>query len=301
LIFNSYVEMRSFVALRPLCYPSQSRLPIQSVCLLFSISFVWDWGLEGLREDSQETATENQCRRLERKWKFEKTGPSWFPRAHWFNKVLICELSTRVCISRMIDESDIVDFEIQNEGMNLAIKKSEALEETVQVSRFLVVFKKWVFSLCRILMWWLLLLWCHLLLHIKVHFSRFLVPRSLTLLKVHLRHLGHPRTPILGRLMDSKLSLQCLDVSTRLFRVFELWWRCCVRAPAPGEPPFAKEGDRVTQGQTVCIIEAMKLMNEIEAEISGEVIKVLVQNGDAITAGQVQFYPFILLHLYSCL
>lgn len=40
----------------------------------------------------------------------------------------------------MIDESDIVDFEIQNEGMNLAIKKSEALEETVQVLRFIIVF-----------------------------------------------------------------------------------------------------------------------------------------------------------------
>ena len=58
------------------------------------------------------------------------------------------------------------------------------------------------------------------------------------------------------------------------------------RAPAPGEPPFATEGDKVTTGQTVCIIEAMKLMNEIEAEVSGEVIKILAQNGQSITAGQ---------------
>eukprot|EP00210_Caulerpa_lentillifera_P007250 g6936.t2 len=61
---------------------------------------------------------------------------------------------------------------------------------------------------------------------------------------------------------------------------------CFYSSPAPGEPPFVKEGDRVTEGQAVCIIEAMKLMNEIEAEISGEVVKILVQNGDTITAGQ---------------
>ena len=58
------------------------------------------------------------------------------------------------------------------------------------------------------------------------------------------------------------------------------------RSPAPGEPAFVKEGDKVSSGQTVCIIEAMKLMNEIEAEISGEVIKILAQNGQSITAGQ---------------
>ena len=44
------------------------------------------------------------------------------------------------------------------------------------------------------------------------------------------------------------------------------------RAPAPGEPSFCKEGDKVTKGQTVCIIEAMKLMNEIEVYIETETI-----------------------------
>eukprot|EP00879_Flechtneria_rotunda_P001799 GHRR01001963.1.p1 GENE.GHRR01001963.1~~GHRR01001963.1.p1 ORF type:complete len:224 (+),score=77.98 GHRR01001963.1:132-803(+) len=58
------------------------------------------------------------------------------------------------------------------------------------------------------------------------------------------------------------------------------------RAPAPGEPPFVKEGDRVKKGQTVCIIEAMKLMNEIEAEVGGEVVKVCVENGQSVAPGQ---------------
>uniref|UniRef100_A0A383W852 Biotin carboxyl carrier protein of acetyl-CoA carboxylase n=1 Tax=Tetradesmus obliquus TaxID=3088 RepID=A0A383W852_TETOB len=61
------------------------------------------------------------------------------------------------------------------------------------------------------------------------------------------------------------------------------------RAAAPGEPPFCKEGDRVKKGQTVCIIEAMKLMNEIEAEVAGTVVKACVENGQSVTPGQPLF------------
>jgi acetyl-CoA carboxylase biotin carboxyl carrier protein len=58
------------------------------------------------------------------------------------------------------------------------------------------------------------------------------------------------------------------------------------RASAPGEAPFVEVGDRVKSGQTVCIIEAMKLMNEIEADISGQVMEILVQNGEPVEYGQ---------------
>lgn len=58
------------------------------------------------------------------------------------------------------------------------------------------------------------------------------------------------------------------------------------RAPAPGEPAFINEGDTVTQGQTIGIIEAMKLMNEIEAEVSGTVVKITAENGKPVTPGQ---------------
>lgn len=58
------------------------------------------------------------------------------------------------------------------------------------------------------------------------------------------------------------------------------------RSPAPDEAPFVNVGDRVRNGQTVCIIEAMKLMNEIEAEVSGEIVEVLVQNGEPVEFGQ---------------
>lgn len=58
------------------------------------------------------------------------------------------------------------------------------------------------------------------------------------------------------------------------------------RAAGPDEAPFVEVGDRIRVGQTVCIIEAMKLMNEIEAEISGQVIEILVENGQPIEYGQ---------------
>ena len=58
------------------------------------------------------------------------------------------------------------------------------------------------------------------------------------------------------------------------------------RAPAPGEPVFIEVGSRITVGQTVCILEAMKLMNELESEVSGEVIEILVENGTPVEFGQ---------------
>jgi len=59
------------------------------------------------------------------------------------------------------------------------------------------------------------------------------------------------------------------------------------RSPAPGESPFVELGSRVSAGQTVCILEAMKLMNELEAEVSGEVVEILVDNGTPVEFGQV--------------
>lgn len=58
------------------------------------------------------------------------------------------------------------------------------------------------------------------------------------------------------------------------------------RAPAPDEPSFVEVGDRITSGQTVCIIEAMKVMNEIEAEVSGQIVKILIENGEPVEYNQ---------------
>ena len=61
------------------------------------------------------------------------------------------------------------------------------------------------------------------------------------------------------------------------------------RAPAPDAPPFVEVGQDIEMGQVVCIIEAMKLMNEIKSEVAGRVVEVLVQNGDPVEFGQPLF------------
>ncbi len=61
------------------------------------------------------------------------------------------------------------------------------------------------------------------------------------------------------------------------------------RAPSPESPFFVEEGDRVTAGQTLCIIEAMKVMNEIKAEISGVVTEILVEDSRPVEFGQALF------------
>jgi acetyl-CoA carboxylase biotin carboxyl carrier protein len=61
------------------------------------------------------------------------------------------------------------------------------------------------------------------------------------------------------------------------------------RAPAPEAPPYAEVGSHIAKGQTLCILEAMKLMNELESEVDGIVREVLVENADPVEYGQVLF------------
>jgi acetyl-CoA carboxylase biotin carboxyl carrier protein len=61
------------------------------------------------------------------------------------------------------------------------------------------------------------------------------------------------------------------------------------KAPAPDAPPYVKVGDRVEEKTIVCIVEAMKLMNEIEADVRGEIVEVLVENGQLVEYGQPLF------------
>jgi acetyl-CoA carboxylase biotin carboxyl carrier protein len=61
------------------------------------------------------------------------------------------------------------------------------------------------------------------------------------------------------------------------------------RSPSPDAPPFVEAGMSVREGQTLCIVEAMKLMNEIEADVSGVIAEILVENGKPVEFGQKLF------------
>lgn len=61
------------------------------------------------------------------------------------------------------------------------------------------------------------------------------------------------------------------------------------RAPSPDAPPFVESGSKVRDGQTLCIVEAMKLMNEIEADVAGTIVEVLCENGKPVEFGQKLF------------
>ncbi|NET34914.1 MAG: acetyl-CoA carboxylase biotin carboxyl carrier protein [Cyanothece sp. SIO1E1] len=76
-------------------------------------------------------------------------------------------------------------------------------------------------------------------------------------------------------------------VDSKLLEIISPMVGTFYRAPAPDEPPFVSVGDRIQNAQVVCIIEAMKLMNELEAEVSGEVVEILVQNGEPVEYGQI--------------
>lgn len=86
-----------------------------------------------------------------------------------------------------------------------------------------------------------------------------------------------------------ELEAAATSASSRLVEVTAPIVGTFYAASAPDDPPFIKLGDRVKTGTVLCIIEAMKLMNEIEAEVSGTVVEILVKNEDPVEYGQALF------------
>ncbi len=99
-------------------------------------------------------------------------------------------------------------------------------------------------------------------------------PQQVPQLKVESSAPSNPPPPVPAARAD------LVDVTAPMVGTF-------YRAPAPGEPSFVEVGSRIGVGQTVCILEAMKLMNELESEVSGEVIEILVENGTPVEFGEV--------------
>ena len=95
---------------------------------------------------------------------------------------------------------------------------------------------------------------------------------------------GHKSAAIL-----EKISAETEDDTQRLVTVTSPIVGTFYRAPSPDASPFAEVGAKVKKNQVICIVEAMKLMNEIETEVDGIVVKILVENGQPVEYGEPLF------------
>lgn len=107
---------------------------------------------------------------------------------------------------------------------------------------------------------------------------------------------GSPATSVDGARAEALTGMAVEDASTaadepgeELLEIHSPMVGTFYRAPAPDAPPYVEVGDRVQTGQTLCILEAMKLMNELESEVTGVVREISVQNADPVEYGQVLF------------
>ena len=89
--------------------------------------------------------------------------------------------------------------------------------------------------------------------------------------------------------MQETIIKEPLDETQRLITITSPIVGTFYRSPSPDAPPFIEVGIRVKKGQVLCIIEAMKLMNEIESETDGIVVKALVENGQPVEYGEPLF------------
>ncbi len=95
---------------------------------------------------------------------------------------------------------------------------------------------------------------------------------------LHAGHIGQATVPAAESKAESKLH----EVKSPIVGTF-------FRAPGPDAPPFVEVGSVISKGNVLCIVEAMKLMNEIESDVSGKIVQIMVENGDPIEYDQVLF------------
>jgi acetyl-CoA carboxylase biotin carboxyl carrier protein len=98
-----------------------------------------------------------------------------------------------------------------------------------------------------------------------------------------------PPTPAPAREVPAEPSPPIADNTSNLVEIKSPMVGTFYRAPAPDADPYVSPNERITEGQVVCIVEAMKLMNEIESEVSGRVVRILVENAKPVEFGQVLF------------
>lgn len=146
---------------------------------------------------------------------------------------------------RLIDESKIEEFEVDNDGSKLVIKKSIDKPQITKMS----------------------------------------VPMQETVNYTPVEMVAASPMPIAEQVVQQPLR----DENENFHKILSPMVGTFYRASSPEAGPYVKIGDQISENDVVCIIEAMKLMNEIEAEVKGQVMEVLVENGQIVEYGQPLF------------
>lgn len=108
------------------------------------------------------------------------------------------------------------------------------------------------------------------------------IPPPVTSLSEQLAQHASPSTSAAPKPQSESSGKKTVEIKSPMIGTF-------YRSSGPDTPPFVSVGDKITKGQTVCIIEAMKLFNEIESEVSGTIVKVMVENATPVEYDQVLF------------
>ncbi len=120
-----------------------------------------------------------------------------------------------------------------------------------------------------------------------VHFAQGMLPSMVSAGSSALAHTSDPADPSTSQ--AAAVTEEQAVEGTNLLEVTSPMVGTFYRAPAPDAPPYVETGDRVARGQTLCILEAMKLMNELEADVAGTIREICVENAEPVEYGQVLF------------
>jgi acetyl-CoA carboxylase biotin carboxyl carrier protein len=159
-------------------------------------------------------------------------------------------------IIKLIDQSSIHEFEVEMDGAKVSIKKGTFVVEQAPAASAQPV----------------------------VH------PAAAAPVQAPAAVLEAPAAPAPAQAAPTQAApaAPALD-ETNLHKIVSPMVGTFYRSPEPGKPAYVQPGDKVTPNKVVCIVEAMKLFNEIEAEVTGEIVKVLVEDGQLVEYGQPLF------------
>ncbi|MGD8191546.1 acetyl-CoA carboxylase biotin carboxyl carrier protein [Brevibacillus ginsengisoli] len=156
-------------------------------------------------------------------------------------------------IIKLVDQSSIQEFELELEGAKVAIKKNVGAVEMVVPQIVAPV-----------------------------------VPQIQPQVVAPVVE-AQPTAPVAKSVQEAAPVAAPVEEETNLHKIVSPMVGTFYRSSEPGKPAFVQPGDKVTASKVVCIVEAMKLFNEIEAEVTGEIVKILVEDGQLVEYGQPLF------------